>query len=177
MNYRDYQYYKNRSLALLATSCLAILFSCGNKQHPGASDDGIPQERQEQPVSSTGKKKAKTDMLPKAAIAILNEHFADLTVKKVKNVGVATNRYEVKFTNGDEMEFDADGCVTEVNTKGRAVPDALVPQPIRDYVASNYPDANINDIEFGERKIEIKLDGDVELVFNASNYRLLDIDY
>ena len=162
---------------LFTFAAAMIMLSCDGRQHSGISDQNIPQDKQQEPVTSTGKKKARTDILPKAAVAILNQHFADQTVKKVKNVGVATNRYEVKFTNGDEMEFDADGCVTMVNTKGGAVPDALVPQPIRDYVAKNYPDAIINDIEFGERKVEIKLDGDVEMVFNSKTYRLLDIDY
>ena len=165
------------SLVLLALGCMALLSSCGNRRPQGISPDNIDPAKHEQAVNTTGRKKAQTDMLPKAAIAILNEYFSDLTVKKVKNVGIATNRYEVKFTNGDEMEFDSEGRVTEVNTKGRAVPDALVPQPIRDYVAKHYPDASINDIEFGERKVEIKLDGDVEIVFDGRDYRMLDIDY
>jgi hypothetical protein len=173
MNYKTMKH----THVLLASACVAILSSCGNKQHPGASPADIDPTKHEQPVNTTGKKKAQTDMLPKAAIAVLNEYFSDLTVRKVKNVGIATNRYEVKFTNGDEMEFDADGCVTEVNTKGRSVPDGLVPQPIRDYVAEHYPDTFINDIEFGERKVEIKLDGDIEIVFDGKDYRLLSVDY
>ena len=177
MNYRNCKFHKSSSLALMATMCLAILSSCGNKQHSGASPNDIDPAKHEQPINTTGKKKAQTDMLPKAAVAVLNEYFSDLTVKKVKNVGIATDRYEVKFTNGDEMEFDADGCVTEVNTKGGAVPDGLVPQPILDYVAAHYDNASINDIEFGERKVEIKLDGDVEIVFDGRDYRVLDVDY
>ena len=166
-----------KKLSLLFFICVAILSSCGNKQHSGASPNDIDPAKQGQPVNTTGKKKAQTDMLPKAAIAVLNEYFSDLTVRKVKNVGIATNRYEVKFTNGDEMEFDADGYVTEVNTKGRSVPDGLVPQPILDYVAAHYPNAFINDIEFGERKVEIKIDGDVEIVFDGKDYRVLSVDY
>ena len=55
--------------------------------------------------------------------------------------------YDVIFTNGDKLEFDKKGVWTEVNCKYSAVPVAVVPEAIKKYVATNYPDAKMLKIE------------------------------
>ena len=56
-----------------------------------------------------------------------------------------------------------------------AVPEALVPQAIAQYVASNFPDAVVTKIDKERFGYEIELSNDLELKFNKAGV-LLSMD-
>ena len=81
------------------------------------------------------------DNLPKAAQEFLATYFKDLTVAyAVEESKYFGSEYEVTYTDRTEVEFRADGQWSAVDRKYSAVPAAIVPQQIADFVAKmNYP--------------------------------------
>ena len=83
--------------------------------------------------------------------------------------------YDVIFTNGDKLEFDKKGVWTEVNCKYSAVPVAVVPDAIKKYVTTNYPDAKMLKIERDKYDYEVKLSNGWEIKFDMQ-FNVIDID-
>jgi hypothetical protein len=77
--------------------------------------------------------------------------------------------------SGVKIEFDGDGQWNDVECRGGAVPAAIVPQKIADYVAKKYPANKIVEISRDHNDWEVKLNGGLELTFNR-DYRLVDVD-
>ena len=82
----------------------------------------------------------------------------------------ATHRF-----NGDKLEFDKKGVWTEVNCKYSAVPVAVVPDAIKKYVTTNYPDAKMLKIERDKYDYEVKLSNGWEIKFDMQ-FNVIDID-
>ena len=62
-----------------------------------------------------------------------------------------------------------------VRCRQSEVPAQVVPEAIRNYVKTNYPDARILEIEFDHNEYEIKLSNRWEITFD-SQMRVIDID-
>lgn len=63
----------------------------------------------------------------------------------------------------------------EVRCRQSGVPAQIVPEAIRNYVKTNYPDARILQIEYDDNEYEIKLSNRWEITFD-SKMRVIDID-
>lgn len=114
--------------------------------------------------------------LPATAQQTIKKHFAGLKVALAKmESGIIETSYDVIFTNGTKVEFNRSGDWTEIKCKGTAVPAALVPAAISQYVKGNYPDALIVQIEKDRRKYEVDLSNGVEVTFNT-RFQVIDID-
>ena len=83
--------------------------------------------------------------------------------------------YEVMFTNSIKIEFAGNGEWKEVKCKYSTLPEGIVPQPIVDYVGTNFPGVSIYAIDRGYREVEVNLTNGLELTFD-SDYTLVDID-
>ena len=93
-------------------------------------------------------KPIQVNQLPQTAQTFIKTHFPDNKVAMAKmETDWFDKSYDVIFTNGDKLEFDKKGIWTEVNCKYSAVPVAVVPDAIKKYVATNYPDAKMLKIE------------------------------
>ncbi len=77
--------------------------------------------------------------------------------------------------NGEKLEFDKAGEWTEVQCRQSEVPAQIIPEAIRNYVKTNYPDAKILQIERDKKEYEIKLSNRWEIKFD-SKMRVIDID-
>lgn len=114
--------------------------------------------------------------LPAEAQTFIKTYFADKTVayckKDYEGMGY---KYEVKFNDGTEVDFDKKGVWDKVDCKFAAVPAALVPEIIANYVTANYPGASIVKIDKERYGYEIELSNDLELKFDR-NGNLFDID-
>ena len=116
------------------------------------------------------------EALPAAAQAFINTHFAGLKISYAKlERDFLEQSYEVVFTDGIKLEFDRKGAWTDVDCRYGEVPAVVVPQAIRDYVKSNFPDAKILKIERGVRDYEVKLSNRLELTFDK-RLNIIDID-
>lgn len=114
--------------------------------------------------------------LPTLARSFVSEHFSDLTVAVVKmESGLLTKSFEVYFSNGDHIDFDAKGAWEEVECKSSTVPSAVVPSAISEYVAKTYPEEQIKKLEKDRWKYEVKLSNHIELIFDLT-LNLKDVD-
>lgn len=121
-------------------------------------------------------KKITVRELPQAAQNFLNTHFAGIDVAYAEmDDDVAKRDYEVMLRDGTKIEFDRNGEWKEIDCFRRSVPKAVIPERIASYVATNYPDEKIVEIERGTRKTEVKLTNGFELKFNDL-YELVKID-
>lgn len=114
--------------------------------------------------------------MPQSAQQFIKQHFADskVALAKMEN-DFFYKSYEVIFTDGNKVEFDKKGDWTEVDCKYGTVPGAVIPAAIKQYVTTNYPDANILKIERDKKDYEVKLSNRIELKFDLK-FNLIDID-
>ncbi|MBP5391525.1 MAG: PepSY-like domain-containing protein [Bacteroidales bacterium] len=115
------------------------------------------------------------NQLPAAAQTFIKTHFADKTAayaEKDRDHGI---KYEVKFTDGTEIDFNSKGEWDKVDCKYSAVPAALVPAAIATYVQTNFAGALITKIDKEHYGYEIELSTDLELKFDR-NGNLMYID-
>ncbi|MDE5612665.1 MAG: PepSY-like domain-containing protein [Odoribacter sp.] len=83
--------------------------------------------------------------------------------------------YDVVLANGEKIEFDKNGEWKEVDCKFSAVPDAIVPKQIKDYLAQQFPQAKVLKIERETKGYEVKLDNQLEIKFNP-RFQVIEID-
>ena len=114
--------------------------------------------------------------LPAAAQATVKQYFDEA------NIAFCTmdrewfgKEYKVQFNDGSDIKFEGDGSLHNVDCKFRAVPEALVPEVVRQQVAAQFPQAMI--IEWGkdDRGWKAELNNKLELKFN-SKYQMIGID-
>jgi len=85
------------------------------------------------------------------------------------------SEYEVKFNDGRSVEFNKAGELIKVDCKYSEVPAALVPEPVRNYVKANFPNAFITEWGRDDWGYKAELNNGLDLKFNRS-YELLGID-
>lgn len=116
------------------------------------------------------------DQLPQKAQQFIKQHFPKSKVALAKEEREFLDlRYEVVFANSVKIEFLKDGEWKEVDCKYSAVPAAIVPVKIAEYVAKNYEDVQIVKIDRDKREYEVDLSNGLELTFDTK-FNLIDID-
>ena len=115
--------------------------------------------------------------MPKAAQEFIKSHFANQSVAMAKvETEFMDKSYDVIFTNGDKVEFDKKGKWTNVDCKHTQVPVAIIPTAIQQYVAKQYPDAKVLQIELTDRKgYDVDLSNGFDIEFDKK-FRVVDID-
>lgn len=110
----------------------------------------------------------KRDKLPAAAREMLDTYFPKKKVSmiKVDRHLLRKTDYDVKLTDGTKIEFNNAGKWTSVDCKTRKVPDGLIPKTIRNYIAKNFPEPFITEIEKKSSGYEVELSDDIKLKFN-----------
>lgn len=116
------------------------------------------------------------DRLPKVAQEFITTHFADSEVSYCKkDYEGASYTYEVKFTNGYDLEFAKNGEWLDVDCNHQAVPEAIVPAAILSYVQAHFANCFIVEIQREARTYEVELNNDVQLVFDKNgNFKRID---
>ena len=114
--------------------------------------------------------------LPIPAQQFIDSHFAgaDLLYAKEDSY-ILFSSYEVMLSGGVKLEFSNKGNWEEVNCRESAVPAAIIPQQIKDYIVKNYAGENIVVIEKNLYGYEVKLSNRLELKFDRK-FNLYDID-
>ena len=127
-------------------------------------------------VMADNDKPIQVNQLPAKAQTFLNTYFKDHKVALAKQeTELFYKSYDVVFTNGEKVEFDKAGEWTEVKCQQSEVPAQIIPEAIRTYVKTNYPDVKILQIERDKKEYEVKLSNRWEIKFD-SKMRLIDID-
>ena len=121
-------------------------------------------------------KPIQVNQLPAKAQTFINTYFKGQKVALAKQESeLFYKSYDVMFANGEKVEFDKAGEWTEVQCRQSEVPAQIVPEAIKAYVKTNYPDAKILQIERDNKEYEVKLSNRWEITFD-SKMRVIDID-
>ncbi len=103
--------------------------------------------------------------LPEVSNNLIDQHFKTLEISYCTR---DNDSFEVKFTNGQEIEFDKRGNWKEIDCKKSAVPTVLVPKGVQEYVKKNNPKASVVKIERDASGYEVKLNNGLELKFDKN---------
>lgn len=112
--------------------------------------------------------------LPEEVLAFINTNYPEQTIVMAE---IDDDGYDVYLSNGIEIEFDFNGRidVDMQDDDDRLIDASSLPQVIRDYITTNYPNASIRYVEIDAREYNLYLDNGVELYFDL-NGNLLEID-
>lgn len=116
------------------------------------------------------------DKLPAAAQEFLAANFKDLTlVYAVEDPKFIGSEYEVIYTDRTEVDFESNGEWSSVERKYAAVPAAIVPMQIADYVKKSFAGESIRKIDRDKYTWEVELSNGLEIKFDR-NFQVIDID-
>ena len=116
------------------------------------------------------------EQVPQAGKDIVAKYFDVAQVSYVKlDKELFDSEYEVKFNDGRSVEFNKAGELIKVDCKYSEVPASLVPEPVRNYVKANFPNAFITEWGRDDWGYKAELNNGLDLKFNRS-YELLGID-
>ena len=127
-------------------------------------------------ASAGNDKPIQVSQLPQTAQQFIKKYFGDRKVAFAKEESDFRKSYEIAFTTGDKIEFDRKGEWTDIDCKYSAVPAGIVPAQIVAYIAENYPDSQVVQIEKDSRSTEVKLDNRMEIKFD-NQYRVIEMDF
>lgn len=100
--------------------------------------------------------------LPGEARSFIAQHYPEenpvLVIKTLDELAVT---YKVVFADGTQVKFRRNGMWREIKSRSRAVPSAVVPAQIADYVARNFPGTFLVGIEHTCREWEVKLNNTI----------------
>lgn len=109
------------------------------------------------------------NQLPLNTRNFINQYFSKPQISRIKietNV-LGSKKYEVLLTDRTEIDFDSNGNWTEVDCKKAAVPSALIPASVKEYVKTNFSHEIITKIDRGGSGVEVELANDYSLKFNS----------
>lgn len=146
----------------LAALCSLAFISCNNSGNNRQQAAATAASAQTQP--------AQAQALPQEITAFINKHFPGATIAGVEpDNEFGGVEYDVHLNDGTEVDFDKNNQWEQVDCKGKAVPAALIPTNIANYVKTNYQAVAIAKIDkknYGG--YEIELANGMELKFDAS---------
>ena len=108
------------------------------------------------------------NQLPKAAQLFVTKYFAGRTVSLVKeDREFSGTTYDLTFSDGTEIEFDARGGWKEVDGKHTAIPTAFIPAQITKTLQASHAGDAIVQIERKGRGYKVELTSGIDAYFNA----------
>ncbi len=109
----------------------------------------------------------KFNELPQKAQTFIETYFnaADISFVKMEKDGLH-NDYDVRMTDGTEIDFDHDGSLEQVDCNTKAVPAGIVPEKITTYVAEHFAGAFIVKYEIDRRELKVELNNSLDLEFD-----------
>ncbi|MFV8326768.1 PepSY-like domain-containing protein [Flavobacterium sp. ZS1P14] len=121
-------------------------------------------------------KKISISELPKEASFFLSKHFPNNPINRAtKDWEHGEKGYEVRLTDGTEVEFTKDGAWREVDGHKKAIPTDYIPKPIVNYVKANYPNERITHIDKGHKDVDVDLTHRIDLEFDTDG-KFLKVD-
>ena len=107
------------------------------------------------------------DKLPAKAKTFLSTYFPNIDVISV--VKEEDGDYDVHLADFTEVEFESNGAWKKVDCEGKPVPTGYFPHIIVTYVASNFPNEYIEDIQFEHNRYDVGLSfSDFDLLFDKN---------
>ena len=113
--------------------------------------------------------------LPDEIKTYVSTHFPDNSILQViKDQDGFIKSYDLTLSGNIGLEFNRKKEIIGIDGVGR-LPDSVIPEKIRQYVSSNYPNQFITDWELDDRNQVVELDNGLDLKFNmAGDFLRLD---
>lgn len=116
------------------------------------------------------------DALPNTAQHFIKKHFPQQRVVFATiDSGMFDTDYEARLDNGTKLDFDRQGVWKEIENEHGLLPESVIPQYALDYVKANFPGRSFVKIERDNRKVEVELNNDLEIVFDKHG-KVIHID-
>lgn len=116
------------------------------------------------------------DQLPQAARTFLNVNFPDDKISfATKDDDLIRPDYQVVLASGVMVKFNNAGDLEEIESRGKEIPDGIIPIQIVEMVKGHYPDVMITGYEVGRRTYEVKLSNRIELKLDR-NFNVIEVD-
>lgn len=118
--------------------------------------------------------------LPKETKAFVTQYFPGTDIiyaERDFSKKTGAYEYEVKLSDGTEIDFYSDGKWKEVSCShaGIAVPSSIIPASIAEYVKNNYPSLCIKEIKKKRYGYDVELSNDLDIEFDTAG-KFLRID-
>lgn len=108
--------------------------------------------------------------LPAEGQTFLSDHFAGLNVVRVEKEKDRSEgtEYEARLENGVVVKFDKNGNWDDVDAPANAaLPTSFILTPVVEYLAAEYPDTEINEIDKEPHGFDVELTNGLDLEFDA----------
>lgn len=116
------------------------------------------------------------DQLPQAARTFLNVNFPDDKISfATKDDDLIRPDFQVVLASGVMVKFNNAGDLEEIESRGKEIPDGIIPIQIVEMVKGHYPDVMITGYEVGRRTYEVKLSNRIELKLDR-NFNVIEVD-
>lgn len=127
-------------------------------------------------ASADNNKPITFEQLPQPAQQFVKTHFADVhvTLSTVES-GLIEKTYDVALGNGAKLEFDRKGQWTEVSCPTTCVPSKVLPNEIKAYLETTFPQSKVTKIEREDGRHEVTLENGTEVTFNKK-FQVTDVD-
>lgn len=123
-------------------------------------------------VFADNEKPIQKHQLPKVSQEFINKYFKDFEISFCTK---DYDSYDVKFTNGYEIEFNTKGEWKEVDCRKDAIPAAIIPVQVSKYVKQHYAKNYVTKINRDFNKFEVELNNGLDLEIDK-NGKLREID-
>jgi hypothetical protein len=112
---------------------------------------------------------------PNEILNYISLHFPNNTVNGiVREEDDGKHNYKVALSGNIKLEFNDAKNVTDIDGGGKALPNSVIPQKIRDYVTANYANQAIIEWELdgSNQQVEIANGTNLEFDMNGSFIRI-----
>lgn len=123
-------------------------------------------------VFADNEKPIQKHQLPKVSQEFINKYFKDFEISFCTK---DYDSYDVKFTNGYEIEFNTKGEWKEVDCQKDAIPAAIIPTQVSKYVKQFYAKNYVTKINRDFNRFEVELNNGLDLEIDK-NGKLREID-
>ena len=123
-------------------------------------------------VFADNEKPIQKHQLPKVSQEFINKYFKDFEISFCTK---DYDSYDVKFTNGYEIEFNTKGEWKEVDCQKDAIPAAIIPIQVSKYVKQYYAKNYVTKINRDFNRFEVELNNGLDLEIDK-NGKLREID-
>ena len=118
----------------------------------------------------------KAEALPATAQKFLKSTFPSCDVLyATKDIDFSEVEYTVGLSCGYVIEFNGKGVWKDIDGKGKALPESVIPEAVRKTVEQRFPGSLITDITKERNGYEVKLNNGLEVTLNKDGV-ILEVD-
>ena len=116
--------------------------------------------------------------IPARSKAFIDQFFPEssVVIVEMEEDGDGLEEYEVWLNDGTKIDFDLQGEWKVVARKKTGVPLSLIPQQIKDFVKTKYPNNVITKFSRKDYGYKLELSDDMDLRFNKQYQFMEEVD-